>query len=208
MSIEPDRPNLLACQQCDALSQHNDISPGQKALCPSCGGLLFARKKNPIERTLAIGIAGLLLFIPATTLPIIGIGAAGLYNEASLIDCITLMINDGFAIIAFLVFMFTIAIPMVRLISASYLTFRLYRNNITPSLLTFFRSYHVLDSWTMIHVFFMGIVVSMYKLLSLADLSIGGGLISLVLLLLCSTLVSVTMDEHFVWRKLEHANVH
>jgi paraquat-inducible protein A len=55
----------------------------------------------------------------------------------------------------------------------------------------------------MVHVFFMGVIVSMYKLSSLADMTIDGGLFSLVLLLICSTLVSVTMDEHSIWEELE-----
>jgi paraquat-inducible protein A len=34
-------------------------------------------------------------------------------------------------------------------------------------------------------------------------MTIDNGLFSLVLLLLCSTLVSVTMDQHSIWQKLE-----
>jgi paraquat-inducible protein A len=43
----------------------------------------------------------------------------------------------------------------------------------------------------------------MYKLSSLADMTIDGGLISLIFLLLCSTLVSVTIDQHNIWHELE-----
>jgi paraquat-inducible protein A len=148
-------------------------------------------------------LAGLLLFFPAIFLPIMGVGIAGLYNDASLFDCINILIEGDFYIIAFAVFMFTIAIPVLRLYSAFYLSYKLQNNEYPPSLLTFFRSYHMLDTWTMVHVFFLGIIVSMYKLVALADLSIGGGLISLVLLLLCSTLVSITLDQHYIWEKLE-----
>lgn len=197
--------NMLACHQCDSLLPVPLLSEGQKALCGCCGATLFSKKKDAINRTIAIALAGLLLFFPAIFLPIIGIGAAGLYNDASLLDCITLLINGRNYIIAFAVFMFTIAIPTVRLLTALYISLCIKYNRLKPSLLVFFRSYHVLDTWTMIHVFFMGVVVSMYKLSSLADMSIDGGLFSLVLLLLCSTLVSVTMDQHSIWQKLEEA---
>mgnify|MGYP000254953182 CR=1 FL=1 len=203
MQSEGSIDNLIACLQCDALSTLPEVLPGQKAICSGCGGTLFTRKKNPVERTLAISLAGLLLFFPAVFLPIMGLGIAGLYNEASLFECINILINGGFYIIAFAVFMFTIAIPIVRLYSAFYLSYKLSKDECSPALLTFFRSYHVLDTWTMVHVFFLGIIVSMYKLASLADLSIGGGLFSLVLLLLCSTLVSITLDQHYIWEKLE-----
>jgi paraquat-inducible protein A len=194
---------MVACNQCDSLLPIPMLSEGQNALCGCCGAFIFSKKKDSINRTIAVAIAGLVLFFPATLLPIIGIGLAGLYNEASLLDCITLLINSRNYVIAFAVFMFTIAIPTVRIITALYITLCIKFNRVTPSLLVFFRSYHLLDTWTMVHVFFMGVIVSMYKLSSLADMTIDGGLFSLVLLLVCSTLVSVTMDEHSIWDELE-----
>ena len=187
--------NVVVCHFCDAVSKSPKIKPGQKASCAGCGSTLFEMKKDPIERTLAISLAGILLFYPTTTLPIIGVTAAGIYNDASLIDCIRIMINGGYSFIAFTVFVFAIAIPMVRLLSACYLTLSIKFNRVTPSLLVFFRSYHHLDTWAMLHVYFFGIIVSMYKLVDMAELSIGGGLISFVLLLICSTLTSVTLDS-------------
>ncbi len=207
MAEQHSTDQLIACIKCDALSALPKLFPGQTALCPSCGCTLFSRKKDSIERTLAVSIAGLFMFFPAISLPIMKIGVAGVYHQASLIDCVTQMIAGDFYIIAFCVFMFTIAIPVVRLFSAFYLSYRIKTKQITPSLLLFFRSYHTLDNWTMIHVFFLGIIISMYKLVSLADVNIGGGLVSLLLLLLCSTLVTVTLDQHYIWQKLERESV-
>ena len=195
--------HMIACNQCDSLLPKPLLAEGQDALCGCCGAMLFSKKKDAINRTIAVAIAGLVLFFPATLLPIIGISAAGLYNDASLLDCITILINSKNYVIAFAVFMFTVAIPSVRLITALYISLCIKLNRVKPSLLVFFRSYHLLDTWTMVHVFFMGVIVSMYKLSSLADMTIDGGLFSLVLLLVCSTLVSVTMDEHSIWEELE-----
>ena len=195
--------HMIACNQCDSLLPIPVLSEGQNALCGCCGATLFSKKKDAINRTIAVAVAGLVLFFPAILLPILGISAAGLYNEASLFDCITFLINSRNYILAFAVFMFTIAIPTVRLITALYISLCIKFNRVKPSLLVFFRSYHVLDTWTMVHVFFMGVIVSMYKLSSLADMTIDGGLFSLVLLLVCSTLVSVTMDQNSMWNDLE-----
>lgn len=195
--------NKIACHQCDTLLDKPNISENQKALCPCCGSELFTCKVDHINRTIAVSLAGLLLFLPSILLPIVGIAAAGLYNEASLLNCIELLINSEFYVLTFSIFLFTIAIPVVRLISALYISLRIKYQKLSPSLLIFFRSYHTLDCWAMTHVFFMGVVVSMYKLMSLADMSVGGGLLSLLGLLICSTLVSVTMDSHDIWDTLE-----
>ncbi|WP_206486174.1 paraquat-inducible protein A [Thalassotalea sp. G2M2-11] len=181
------------------------ISPGESAICPCCGATLFSRKKQSIERTLAISTAGLLIYIPAITLPLLSIRALGVYNEVSLLQSILLLIEDEFYLVAFCVFIFTLAVPLVRLFSTFYLSLQLKRQQITPSLLTFFRSYHQLDHWGMTQVFFLGVIISIYKLLTMATLTIGSGLISLFLLLLCSTLITSTLDHHYVWEKMEQA---
>lgn len=205
MTMQKDIKNMIACHHCDSLFVKPHIQENEKALCSCCGSPLFTHKKDPINRTIAVALAGILLFLPAVFLPIVGIGAAGIYNDATLLSCIMLMINSNYYIIAFAVFLFTVAIPLVRLLSALYITLCIKYDRVKPSLLVFFRSYHILDCWAMTHVFFMGVIVSMYKLMSLADMSVGGGLLSLVSLLICSTLVSVTMDQHSMWDMMEES---
>jgi len=108
----------LACHQCDALYVHPQLNDGQRAECGRCGATLFERKVNSIERTFALSVAGLILLIPAIMLPIMGITLAGQYQEASLLDAITQLIVKGYFMVATLVFMFTIAVPTVKLIGA------------------------------------------------------------------------------------------
>lgn len=198
-----DLNELIACKHCDTVATSPTLTSGESALCPCCGHTLFSRKVDSINRTLSVSLAGLLLLIPAFTLPIIGVGVAGKYNDATLVDCIMLMINADFYIIAFSVFLFTIAIPSVRIFSAFYLSYKIKRKQLSTSLLVFYRSYHLFDSWTMVHVFFLGVIVSMYKLVSLDELNVGSGLISLLLLLFCSTLISITLDQKLIWDLLE-----
>jgi paraquat-inducible protein A len=195
--------DLIACQQCDALFDQPTLAEGQRAECGRCGAMLFERKVNSIDRTFSLSIAGLIFLTPAIILPIMGITLAGQYHQASLLNSITVLIDKGFFMIAMLVFMFSIAVPTVRLVGAFYLSYCFKFNKIKPSLLHFFRAYHQLDSWSMLNVFMLAIVVSMYKLLDDAELTLGYGLFAFVLLLICSTLVSVTLDQHYVWEKLE-----
>lgn len=199
--------DLIACLQCDALYEQPTLARGYNAQCGCCGALLLAHKTNSTERTFALSIAGLLLLFPAFTLPIMGITLGGQYHEASLLDCITALIDKGYIMIATLVFMFAIAVPIVRLLGAFYLSYCFKFNKVKPFLLHFFRAYHQLDSWSMLNVFMLGIVVSMYKLLDDTELSIDYGLAAFVLLLICSTMVSVTLDQNMVWKKLERCFV-
>ncbi|WDD99246.1 paraquat-inducible protein A [Thalassomonas actiniarum] len=204
MSAEPvNYDQMIACPQCDGLSTKPLLKEGQKAVCKRCGGKVLERKRDPIRRTLAVALAGLLLLIPAMILPLIGVSAVGLFNQASLLDCIAILIANDYYLIAISLTIFTLAVPVIRLLAALYISWCIRMKRITPALVHFFRSYHQLDSWTMLHVFLLGIMVSMYKLVALAELSIGLGLVAFILLLICSTLVSVTLDKHYIWEQLE-----
>ncbi len=194
---------LVACHECDLVSSIPTLEDGFKLVCVRCGASVLEQKKNTIDRTLAISIAGALFMIPAYSLNVVGIEAAGLGNSATLIDCLRILINSDYYLVSMLVFLFTIAFPVVRIYATIYLTYRLKFNKISPSLITFFRSFHYLDAWSLLNVFFLGLVVSMYKIFDLANLVVDSGFISFVLLLLCSTLISVTLDHHYVWHLLE-----
>jgi len=113
------------------------------------------------------------------------------------------LIDRGFFMIASLVFLFAIAVPVVRLVGALYLTYHFKFKKLKPSLLNFFRAYHHLDNWAMLNVFMLGIVVSMYKLLDDTELSVNLGLLSFILWLISSTMAASTLDQDYIWDKLE-----
>ncbi len=203
LSIQLGSKQLIACQQCDALYDKPKLRQGQSAKCMRCGSTMAERKVDSIERSFNWSLAGILLLVPAILLPIMGVTLAGQYHHASLLDCIVALIERKFFMIATLVFLFAIAVPVVRLFGAFYITYSFKFNKLKPSLLHFFRAFHHLDNWAMLNVFMLGIVVSMYKLLDDTELSVNMGLLAFILWLICSTMASVALDQDYIWQKLE-----
>jgi len=195
---------LIACQQCDALYDTPMLKQGQSAICTRCGSMLTERKVDSIERSFFWSLAGIILSVPAILLPIMGVTLVGQYHHASLLDCILVLIDRGFIMIATLVFLFTLAIPVVRLLGAFYITYSFKFNRLKPALLYFFRAHHYLDNWAMLNVFLLGIVVSMYKLLDDTELSVNMGLLAFILWLICSTMASSALDQDYIWQELEN----
>lgn len=194
---------LVACRLCDALYDKPLLKQGQSAKCIRCGSTLAERKVNSIERSFNWSLAGVLMMLPAILLPIMGVSLAGQFHQASLFDCILVLIDRGFFMIASLVFLFAIAVPVVRLVGALYLSYHFKFKRLKPSLLNFFRAYHHLDNWAMLNVFMLGIVVSMYKLLDDTELSVNLGLFSFILWLISSTMASSSLDQDYIWDELE-----
>jgi paraquat-inducible protein A len=195
---------LIACQQCDALYDKPVLKQGQSAKCIRCGSLMAERKVNSIDRSFYWSLAGIILSAPAILLPIMGVTLMGQYHHASLLDCILVLIDRGFFMIATLVFLFALAVPVVRLLGAFYVTYSFKFKRLKPSLLYFFRAFHHLDNWAMLNVFMLGIVVSMYKLLDDTELSVNMGLLAFILWLICSTMASTSLDQDYIWQELEN----
>lgn len=207
LSKDIDTKKLIACQLCDALYDKPELKQGQSAKCARCGSIMEERKVNSIERSYHWSLAGLFFLVPAILLPIMGVSLAGQYHNASLLDCILALIDRGFYMIAFLVFLFAIAVPIVRLFGSFYITYSFKFNRLKPSLLSFFRAFHHLDNWAMLNVFMLGIVVSMYKLLDDTELSVNMGLMAFILWLISSTMAAATLDQDYIWQELEEAFV-
>jgi uncharacterized paraquat-inducible protein A len=69
--------NYHACHACDLLVYNTDVSPGEKAICPRCGTVIEAPKRNTLDRTLVLVLSGLVLFIPAVCLPVLSMTILG-----------------------------------------------------------------------------------------------------------------------------------
>ena len=198
---------LIACPHCDLLLQRLPLKEGQKATCPRCGTFLEARKKDSIQRTFAVSLAGLIAIFPAVYLPLLGLQVAGFESEASLLDCVRVMITNDLAMVAALVVLFCITFPLIRLTIICYLSGQILLGNRTRNFnLRLFRVFHDVEEWGMLEVFLLGLVVSLYKILGLADAVFGLGLIAFILLLVSATLVTYFLDEQLVWDKLSESN--
>ena len=193
----------IACQQCDALYERPQLKQGQNAKCTCCGSTLLERKVHWINRSFYWSIAGLLMLLPATLLPIMGVTLGGQYDDASLFECVMALIERGFYMIAILLFLFALAVPTVRLIGVFYLAYSFKFKRLRPSQLSFFRAFHHLDNWTMLNVFMLGIVVAMYKLVDDTELTVNLGLVTYTGWMICSTLAVQYLDQDEIWQTLE-----
>ncbi len=206
METDLDPDGWVACPGCDGLAPRPVLKVGERAVCRRCGGTLLERKRHSVDRTLAVAITGLLLIVPAVHLPIMGIAAQGRMTAATLLGSIRLLIDGHQYFVATCVVVFTVAIPVVRLLSIVYVLLRIRLHAADRRLPHLFRLYNELEAWAMLHVFMLGIVVAVYKLRADAELAFGPGLVAFVLLLVCATLTSRTLDEQVIWEELEHGH--
>ncbi|MFP3517553.1 paraquat-inducible protein A [Pseudomonas sp. SIMBA_077] len=200
--------DLVACHECDLLMRKPHLALGEKAQCPRCGYELYAHRHNVIERSLALVIAALLLYVPANFLPIMQLNLLGQASQDTVWSGVVGLFNTGMQGIAVVVFLCSMGIPLLKLLCQLAVLLSI-RCNIGRSYgLLIYRIYHHLKDWGMLEVYLMGVLVAIVKLVDMAELSLGLGLTCFVSLLLVQVLLEVIMSPHQIWQALSEEESH
>jgi paraquat-inducible protein A len=204
MHGESTQCELTACHDCDLLLSINHTAEHHKCRCPRCGAIVHHRKVNSIDRTLALSVAGLLLYVPAVLLPVMSFDMAGNKALNSLMLGVLILWEQGFWWMALLVFCCSMVFPLFELEMLAFicLSVRLRHNSALLIYLT--RKAPLISRWGMLDVYLLGIVVAMIKMGDIGDIVAGPALWVFVMLLLVSMAAAAAFDQQAVWRFVEN----
>lgn len=195
--------DLIACHECDLLMRRADLVEEQKACCPRCGYELVVHRSNMVRRALALVLTALLLYVPANFLPIMELNLLGQTTQDTVWTGVVGLYQTGMGSVAVLVFLCSMLIPLVKLLCQLVVLLCIRFRKGRELGVQIYRLYHHLREWGMLEVYLMGILVSIVKLIDLADLHLGVGLACFIALLLSQVWLEVTMSSHQVWDELD-----
>jgi len=193
---------MIACHECDLLLERPVVETGMTAHCPRCGHTLIDAKFNSIERTLALALAGIILFIPANLYPILTLEALGLSHSQTIFSSAMAMYRDDLTIVALMILLFAIVVPATKLLLLLYISTALHLRRRWTGLSMTMRAYQHLDDWGMLEVYLLGVMVSIVKLVDVATVIPGLGLYSLAALIFTTILSSTMLDRDLFWHQI------
>lgn len=194
------RTNFTACPECDLLLNPSAPVIGDKAHCPRCGYLLQRPRKQSIERTFALSIAGLILMFPANLMPLVGIKMVGGAKDGTLLSGVIALFEEQLWSVAALVFLSSILFPLLNIILSLLISAHLYFNKPNRYLAHWMRWLQHIDEWAMLEVYMLGIIVACVKLSSTSELKFGFGLYAFVALLVVTGMLASSLDKVLFWR--------
>jgi paraquat-inducible protein A len=194
--------SITACPECDLLLNPSAAVAGDKAHCPRCGYLIERPRKQSIERTFALSIAGLILIFPANLMPLIGIKMLGGTKDGTLWSGVVALFAENMWSVAILVFLSSILFPLLNIILSLLISAHLYFNKPNQYLAHWMRWLQHMDEWAMLEVYMLGIIVACVKLASSSELKFGFGLYAFVALLIITGMLASSLDKVLFWRKI------
>jgi paraquat-inducible protein A len=196
--------SLIACHECDLLQQNRALPIGGTARCARCGAVLYRRKRNSLDRVLALTIAGLILFAVANVYPFLTFRLEAQIQETNLITGIIELYHQGMWIVAGVVLLTSIVMPLLELTGTLYVLLPLKFNRRPWRMPVFFRAIRRFKPWGMMEVFMVGILVAFVKLSKMASIIPGMALYAFMVLIFVLAASAASLDPHIVWQRSEY----
>jgi len=201
IAFTPD--GLTTCHECDLLHRLAPLAPGERALCTRCGALLYAEPRGGVQRPLALALAALGLFAIANLFPFLALKIEGRVEENLVVSGVVALWNAGMADLAVLVFLTSIAFPVLTLLGLVWILVPLAAGGMrAPGTAPVLRALAAVGPWTLLGVFMLGTLIAFVKLQDLATVVPGISLYAFAALLITATAAVASFDVSLVWPRV------
>ena len=147
----------------------SDLADGETARCSRCGHFLTRYRADELSRVMAFTVSALILLALACSFPFMEFKASGLESLMTLPQAALELWRNDMPDLAFLVAAFIILIPAAVLILIVILVGALMTQRPYAFLPTLGRLIFTLQNWSMVEVFFIGVLVSLVKIAEYGD---------------------------------------
>lgn len=160
---------VVLCRSCDEPVLLSAYQPGIKSVCPHCGAQLRSGRLVPIESTATAALGALILLFASLKEPFLSIASLGIYREMSLSSIFSILKNDWSSLL-YVFLACTFLLPLVMLLQQVMLGIFHMRPE-----RRFCKIYAFCHRFCMVDVFVFGILVSLVKLTSMAEVDFHSG---------------------------------
>ena len=189
------------CHICGKLAEDIHPDPHHAAHCPRCGSTMHGRKPHSLGRVWALTIAGAVLLIPAYTFPIMTVLQLGMGEPNTIFSGIAELIHGGMYGIALLIFIASVAVPVVKLMGLSYLllSIQLPGSGSARQRTTAYRFIKFIGRWSMLDIFVISILVALVQLEQIAYITAGIGTTAFGAVVVITMLAAECFDPRLIW---------
>jgi paraquat-inducible protein A len=193
---------MIACHECDALHQLNQLATGATARCSVCGAVLARNPKGGLDRSIALHITALMLLLLANTFPFLTLEIGGRQEVTTIFGASKALYNAGMGELAVVVYLTSILAPALMISSSLYVLLAVRFQVPLPAVRTLLSWTGQLEPWVMLDVFMLGVLVAFVKLGNMATMHTGTSLYAFVGLIVALAAASSSFDANLLWRRL------
>lgn len=198
---------LCTCHVCNLVSRREQAPV--TAHCPRCGAHIHFRKPGSVPRCWALLIAAYILYIPANLLTMMETGSLLNYRKDTIISGVVELWQTGSWAIAVIVFIASVTIPLLKLISLTLLLVSVQRRSRWhPRQRTrLYRLVELVGRWSMLDIYVVTLLVALVQMGSMATVKAGPAALAFGAVVVLTMFASMQFDPRLIWDPLEKERI-
>lgn len=202
--VSAARLGLCSCHVCELVVKRQRFSVEEQ--CPRCGTTLHFRKPRSVQRCWALLISAYVLYIPSNLLVMMETGSLISYRKDTIMSGILHLWKTGNLLVASIVFIASIVIPLLKLISLSWLLLSVQRRSrLHPKERTrLYRVIELVGRWSMLDVYVVTLLAALVQLGSMAMVKAGPAAIAFGAVVILTMFASMQFDPRLIWDPIEN----
>lgn len=202
-----DTPDVVQCHECGLKVRLPELAHQQKATCPRCGYALTSHHEDADEKVTVYALTALIFLLLSLPFEFISFSAAGQTQTISLPSGLLVLMQNQYVSLAILESFFIIFVPALVIISVLVLQFYHHFNMRSGLPMRLAHSVFSMVPWSMAEIFLISVLVSLIKIVSMADIEFGPSFFCFCAFVLFNTKMLKYLDEHQVRHRF-NAQVH
>lgn len=197
------RPQLRECPGCGLFQIVPALGPDMRSACERCGTVLRLTRADPLNHSLALTVAALVLFAVLWLAMLMKVSAAGMVHETGLAAGPAELVARGLWPLALAVAFTTALAPAIKLGGTIYVLVGLKLDRPPPNMRGVFRIARRMGTWAMLEVLLLGVFVAYTKLGGLVTIEVGPAVYALGLYSVVIVWAELALDPQAVWEEIE-----
>jgi len=190
------KPHTMQCHECHYQVTLPLLTHKQAAVCPRCGLQLTVYHHNASQKIIALATTSLIFLLASLPFEFLSFSASGQYQSIDILGSLWILVEKDYALLAVVQAIAVLILPAFVLISLLYLLVPLSLG-LRPAkaewvIATLFK----LLPWTMAEIFLIRVLVSLIKIVSMADIGLGLSFYAYLFFTLSMTITLLYVDKY------------
>jgi paraquat-inducible protein A len=183
------------CHTCLALSAIGDDH------CGRCSAHIHARIPNSLQRTVALLIAAVVLYIPANLLPIMTTDQFARSVDSTIIGGVVILWEMGSYPVALVILIASVLVPIGKILTVGALCWTVGRHlSVSPrQRTTLYRVTEFIGKWSMVDVFVVAILVALIQITGIIVIRPGVAALAFAGVVILTMLAAESFDPRLLW---------
>lgn len=189
---------LMQCHSCRKLQRDSGDAHQH---CSRCGDAIHYRNKDSISRTWALCLTSAVFMVFANIYPIMTVMYLGTGHPDTIMSGVIALVNFGMIPIALVVFIASIAVPLLKLLGLFWLLLMVQFNwkMDKRQCAQLFRMVEFIGRWSMLDLFVIAILVTLVDLGGIATITGGPAATYFSTVVVMTMLAAHTFDQRLIW---------